>query len=79
MKCFICEKEAVAICKYCGRAICKEHTKEGPLVVHGIGIGGVGAHREWLEIRGAVWCGICKIKGHGGMTEADKFFTTQKE
>ena len=39
----------------------------------------LGSTREWLEIRGAVWCGLCKIKGHGGTTEADKFFTHKEE
>lgn len=24
MKCFYCEKEAVAICRYCGKALCRE-------------------------------------------------------
>ena len=34
MKCFQCGSEAVAICIYCGRAVCREHAKEGPVCMH---------------------------------------------
>lgn len=74
MMCFRCGSEAVAICRYRGRAVCKEHIKEGSVISHGVGWAAIGATKEWLEIKGAVWRGTCKIKGHGRRTETDKFF-----
>lgn len=75
MKCFLCGKDAVAICRFCGRAVCKEHVKEGPVVRQGIYCGAaLGVEREWLEIHRAVWCGVCEITGHGKKTKADTFF-----
>lgn len=75
MKCFQCESEAAAICRYCGRAVCKCHLKEGPVIRDGVYCGAaLGVKKEWLEIKGGVWCGFCQIKVHGSDTMADKFF-----
>ena len=75
MMCFLCGKDAVAVCRYCGRAVCKDHIKEGPVMRQGIHCEvAIGAEDEWLEIGNAVWCGICHIMGRGRKTQDDKFF-----
>ncbi len=80
LKCFRCGIDAVAICRYCGRAVCKDHVKEGPVIRHGVYCeGAIGAKKEWLEISGGVWCGICHIEPHGSRTEKDKFFIIGRE
>ncbi len=75
MKCVQCGRDAVAVCKFCGRAVCKDHIKEGPILRQGIHCeGAIGAEKEWLEISKAVWCGTCHVTGYGRKTQEDKFF-----
>lgn len=57
MKCSQCNKEAVAICKFCGRAVCKKHLKIKPYVT--------AAYDEnkdapkFLVVEDAIWCAKC--------------------
>jgi hypothetical protein len=41
MKCIACEKEARAICKFCGRAVCEEHILEKRYVTGFTSAGGI--------------------------------------
>ena len=60
MKCIECEEEAVAICKFCGRAVCKEHIKAKEFVSGYTSWGGAFSSTEnAVRIKDAVWCGIC--------------------
>ena len=66
MKCAQCGSEAVAICKFCGRAVCAAHlktagyasgfgrvNKDGPLVR---------AAEAGILVADAAWCGQCKVE-----------------
>ena len=60
MKCISCDKEAQAICKFCGRAVCADHISEQRYP------SGFANKAGWwspqpngVAIRDAVWCGFC--------------------
>lgn len=60
MKCFSCEREARAICKFCGRAVCKKHLAERRYVTGYTGVGGMLSFTDnGLSIEDAVWCQQC--------------------
>ena len=60
MKCVECEEEAVAICKFCGRAVCKEHIQVNVFVSGYTSWGGAfSLTNNAVRIEDAVWCGIC--------------------
>ncbi|MCZ7544902.1 MAG: hypothetical protein M5R40_15875 [Anaerolineae bacterium] len=58
MQCWHCERPAHATCRFCGRAVCREHVKELPFVLE-IYRGRTGQPRA-LVVADAVWCGVCK-------------------
>lgn len=61
MNCWHCDRPAHAHCKFCGRAVCKEHAKAMPHIV--------GLYRDpknamqALVTPDAVHCGMCKPLG----------------
>ena len=66
MKCHTCEAEARAICKFCGRAVCKEHTKTGDYFS---GFGQKLKEHLWpsgsntgVIVKDAIWCGECNVE-----------------
>jgi hypothetical protein len=62
MKCFECSDDAVAICKFCGRAVCAPHARQEAYVTGFTGVGGpISFTRNALRIEDAVWCGHCKL------------------
>jgi hypothetical protein len=65
MKCAQCGSEAVAICKFCGRAVCKEHVRTK---TYASGYGQKIKDNLWpsgsptgLIISDAAWCGQCNV------------------
>lgn len=66
MKCYFCEGEARAVCKFCGRFVCRDHVQEAHFY------SGYGKKRRdglWpsgsetgVHVADAVYCGSCKIK-----------------
>jgi len=64
MKCIHdqCEKEAQAICKFCGRAVCKEHISKGCYVSGFASFKIYQFRKNGIEIPDAVWCGLCHPK-----------------
>ena len=59
MKCVECEEEAVAICKFCGRAVCNEHIKTNVFVSGYSAVGGfLSSTKNAFRTEDAVWCGI---------------------
>lgn len=60
MKCAECGEEASAICKFCGRAVCKEHIKTD-LYVSGYSskAGFYSLSSNAVRVEDAVWCGTC--------------------
>ena len=60
MKCITCGADAVAVCKFCGRAVCKEHIQTDTFT------SGYSAKAAFwsmahnaVRVEDAVWCGIC--------------------
>jgi hypothetical protein len=60
MNCWHCERPAHGVCQFCGRAICKDHTKYLPFIVD-IFTDSQGEYKA-LVVGDALYCGICKPK-----------------
>jgi hypothetical protein len=66
MKCIKCEEEARAVCKFCGRAVCKEHIEQGRFVSGYTGSAGFWSMGDnAVSVDDAVWCGECHPEYHG--------------
>jgi len=66
MKCVACGQEAVAVCRFCGRAVCSEHVCQGPaLVLPAAPSTPADKPAAGLQVDGAVWCGLCHVKAIG--------------
>ena len=57
MNCVHCDRTAYAACRFCGRAVCKDHLQESPFIV-GLYKGEEGS-RKAVVVPDAVWCGLC--------------------
>lgn len=57
-KCWVCEGDPHASCRFCGRFVCKEHASKMPtfLAVY------VGANQtpKAIVVADAIWCGVCR-------------------
>ena len=65
MKCFKCESDARAVCRFCGRAVCSEHLEEREFYT-GYGMHEADALSPYaaetgVHVRNAVWCGKCSV------------------
>jgi hypothetical protein len=58
MNCIHCNRTAHAACRFCGRAVCKEHLNESPFIV-GL-FKGEGEVQKAIVVPNAVWCGLCR-------------------
>jgi hypothetical protein len=58
MNCWHCERPAHAICRFCGRAVCKEHTQTMPFIL-AVFPGAEGKARA-LIVGDTVYCGVCR-------------------
>lgn len=58
MKCCRCDKQAEAICRFCGRAVCGAHI-QGMNYIITVYIGKKMVPRS-LVVADAVFCGVCK-------------------
>ncbi len=56
MRCWVCDGTAAGICRFCGRAVCKEHARTRPFLFEAWdteqGLRG-------LAIEDALHCGVC--------------------
>lgn len=57
MNCWHCERPAHGSCRFCGRGVCKEHTKGMPFVI--------ATYNEKDSVKAIVvedvlFCGVCK-------------------
>lgn len=60
MKCVRCGAEAVAVCKFCGRAVCEDHIQSGLFVSGYSAKGGFWNMQDnAVRVADAVSCGIC--------------------
>lgn len=63
MKCSQCDNEASAICQFCGRAVCADHSSNARFVSGFSSVGGwASATDNAVEVDDAVHCGICHPK-----------------
>ena len=58
MLCWVCEKPAQGVCRFCGRAICKDHASKLPLFLC-MYLGGNNTPKG-LVVADALWCGECQ-------------------
>jgi hypothetical protein len=58
MNCWECEKPANAVCKFCGRAVCKDHASKMPMFL-AMYLGG-NSTPKGLVVSDAIWCGQCQ-------------------
>jgi len=58
MNCIRCEKPAHAVCRFCGRAVCKQHIQKMNYII--TVYMGSGQVPKALVVADAVYCGICK-------------------
>jgi len=60
MECWHCQRPACGVCRFCGRAVCKEHHKLLPYVVAAYPAST--GKTEAIVVADALWCGACKPK-----------------
>ena len=58
MNCWHCDRPAHGHCRFCGRAICKEHHQERAFILE-IYRGADDIHKA-VVVENTLWCGICK-------------------
>lgn len=61
MECFHCGQPAQGVCRFCGRALCKDHMKSMPYIITiYVGEGNV---PKAVVVADALYCGVCKPQG----------------
>ena len=60
MECWQCGKPAQGVCRFCGRAVCKEHAQTLPHI-EALFHSQQGIHKA-LVVADALWCGVCQPK-----------------
>ena len=58
MNCWHCERPAHGTCRFCGRAVCKEHAKPFPYILELYRSDG--GMMKALLVADALHCGICQ-------------------
>ena len=59
VKCFFDDNEAVGVCRFCGRAACKEHAEKRLPYISTIYVGASNTPKA-VVVADALWCGHCK-------------------
>ena len=57
MECWHCGRPAQATCKFCGRAVCKEHAQRLPSIVS---VFTAREKHKAIVVADAIYCGLCK-------------------
>jgi len=60
--CWICERPALAACRFCGRGACREHAKSHPFVLD-VYRGNQHKTLRALVVEDAIHCGVCRPRG----------------
>jgi hypothetical protein len=58
MNCWHCDRPAHGVCRFCGRAICRDHVKKMPFILE-IYKGKDGDQRA-VVVEDTLYCGECK-------------------
>jgi hypothetical protein len=56
--CFFDERQASGVCRFCGRAICKEHAQKRMPYITTVYVGADSVPKA-IAVADALWCGVC--------------------
>jgi hypothetical protein len=59
MRCWIGGEEAEGVCRFCGRGVCKTHTKTKSFLFE---VWQDGNHLRALAVQDALYCGVCQLR-----------------
>ena len=57
MNCWHCERPSVGVCRFCGRALCKDHVQLKPYIVSAY-IDDEGREKV-IAVNNTLFCGVC--------------------
>jgi hypothetical protein len=57
VRCWVCGATSEAICRFCGRAICKLHARSHPYLFQ---VWRTASGLRALATDDAIWCGVCR-------------------
>lgn len=61
MKCSKCDHDARAVYRFCGRAVCRDHTQARKFTLGHVSPLASAANTV-VEVEDAVWCGLCTVR-----------------
>jgi hypothetical protein len=59
VKCFFDDNEGVGVCRFCGRAMCKQHAEKSMPYITTIFVGANSTPKA-VVVADALWCGQCR-------------------
>ncbi len=62
MNCWSCDRPAHGVCRFCGRAVCREHAQHMPYILEIYGNNSEGNGYKGLVVPDVLYCGVCKPK-----------------
>ncbi len=63
MNCWTCERPAQGICRFCGRAVCREHAQHMPYSLEIFAeVSSSETSYKGLVVPDVLYCGVCKPK-----------------
>lgn len=60
MNCWHCDRPAHGVCRFCGRAVCREHAQKMSYILEIYGGQSAQEGYKGLVVPDAVYCGVCK-------------------
>ena len=57
MNCWVCNLPGNAICRFCGRAVCKDHARTMPYLLEAFPVKG---ELHGLAVNDVIHCGVCR-------------------
>lgn len=58
MECWHCNRPSQAVCRFCGRAVCREHARQMPFILE-IFRDAQGQNKA-VVVDDTIFCGVCK-------------------
>jgi len=59
VNCFFDDNTARGVCRFCGRAVCKDHADKRMPFIATVYVGAANTPKA-VVIADALWCGVCK-------------------
>jgi hypothetical protein len=60
MECWHCNRPAHGVCRFCGRAICRDHAQRMPFILETFN--DHEGHTKAIVVDDTLYCGLCKPK-----------------